>query len=156
MAKTYQKAVPKAATMQTAIIENTGSTNTFGYTITLTTTGTKYHVAAVSSGGDDRNSETGDREPLGRQVRQFFADLKAAMPLTRLPAGRGMRSASFGTRTFITYQGQRSPDLTFGGDPHTAALKGDIEIIASALRCHNSPRRLALPKTVMPPAAPTH
>lgn len=156
LAKTPPKATPKAAAMQTAIIENTGSTNTSGYTITLTSTGTKYHVASVSNSGNDRNTETGNREPLGHQVKQFFADLEAAMPLTGLPAGRGMRSASFGTRTFITYQGQRSPDLTFSGDPRTAALKADIEAIASAMRCHNSPRRPASLQAVPPPVVPTH
>ena len=153
-AKTPPKAAPKATAMQTAVIENTGSTNTSGYKITVTSTGSKYHVASVSNNGNDHNSETGNKEPLGQQVRQFFADLNAAMPLTSLPAGRGMRSASFGTRTFVTYQGQRSPDLTFSGDPRTAALKADIEVIASAMRCHNSPRRPALPMTS--PIVPTH
>ena len=157
VAKTPKKAEPKATAVQTAVIENTGSTNTSGYTITLTSTGGKYHVASVSNNGNDRNSETGNKEPLGQQVRQFFADLSAAMPLTDLPAGRGMRSASFGTRTFITYQGQRSPDLTFSGDPRTAALKADIAVIATAMRCHNSPRRPAMPQPVTPsPAVPTH
>ena len=155
-AKTPQKASPKVAAIQTAVIENTGSTNTSGYTITLTSTGDKYHVASISNSGNDRNSEKGNKEPLGQQVRQFFADLSAAMPLTGLPAGHGMRSASFGTRTFITYQGQRSPDLTFSADPRTAALKADIAAIASAMRCHDSPRRPVLTQPVLPPPAPAH
>ncbi len=155
-AKAAPKPTPKAAAMQTATIENTGSTNTSGYSITLSSSGTKYHVAAVSNGGSERNSETGNREPLGQQVRQFFTDLNAAMPLTGLPAGRGMRSASFGTRTFVTYQGQKSPDLTFSSDPRTAALKADIAVIASAMRCRNAPRRPGLPQPVTPPAATTH
>ena len=156
VAKAPQKVMPKATAMQTAVIENSGSTNTSGYTITVTSTGTKYHVASVSNNGDDHNSETGNKEPLGQQVRQFFADLSAAMPLTSMPAGHGMRSASFGTRTFVTYQGQRSPDLTFSADPRTAALKADIEVIASAMRCHNSPRRRGLPQPVTPPPSTTH
>ena len=53
----------------------------------------------------------------------------------------GMRSASFGTETYITYKGQKSPDLTLASDPRTAALKADIDAITKTLHLGNAPRR---------------
>ena len=62
------------------------------------------------------------------------------MPLNALPVRHGMRSASFGTQTFITYKGQKSPDLTFASDPRTVALRADIDQITKALHVGNAPR----------------
>ena len=82
-----------------------------------------------------------NKDPLKDQVKKLFADLNAAMPLTSLPVRHGMRSASFGTETFITYKGQQSPDLTFASDPRTVALKADIDAITKTLHVGNAPRR---------------
>ena len=128
LAKVPQKAKPKAAPAETAIIENTGSTNTKGYQITVSSTG------GASIDGKALAL------PMAMST-QLFHDLAAAMPLTGLPARHGMRSASFGTRTFITYKGQQTPDLTFGGDMRATALKVDIDAITGALRVGNTPRR---------------
>ena len=136
LAKAPRKAKPKAAPAETAVIENTGSTNTNGYRIMVSSTG------GASLDGKARGL------PMAVN-KQLFHDLAAAMPLTDLPARHGMRSASFGTRTFITYKGQRSPDLTFGGDPKATALKADIDAITQALHVGNTPRR-----PVRPPVAP--
>ena len=81
-------------------------------------------------------------EPVSAQdVGKLFQDLNAAMPLTSLPVRHGMRSASFGTATYITYRGQKSPDLTFASDPRTVALKADIDSITKTLHVGNAPRR---------------
>ena len=133
-------AKPKAVPVQTAVIENSGSTNTVGYTIEVSPTGSsRYHM------GD--NSPLGPRTPFGPtealsklQTKKFFADLDSAMPLTSLPVRHGMRSASFGTQTFITYAGQKSPDLTFASDPRSIALKADIESIRNMLHIRNDMR----------------
>lgn len=130
LAKTTHKAKPKAAPVETAVIENTGSTNTQGYEITVS-----------STGGALMDGKALDL-PMAMN-KQFFHDLAAAMPLSGLPARRGMRSASFGTRTFIIYKEQRSPDLTFGGDARTTALKADIDAIMGALHVGNAPRHPA-------------
>jgi len=139
LAKAPHKMKPKVVTSETATIENTGSTNTTGYKITVTQTGNSFHAEAASTGGD-HNSEAGNKEPLRSQVRKLFTDLAAAMPLTSLPARHGMRSVSFGTTTYITYKGQRSPDLTFGGSPRADALKADIGVITKTLHVGNAPR----------------
>ena len=133
-------AKPKAATTQTATIENTGSTNTFGYTVTVSLTGNSYHVASVSNNGNIHNSETGNHENLRLEVKRFFSDLDAAMPLSSLPVRHGMRSASFGTRTTITYKGQKSPDLTFASDPRTTALEADIAAMTNIVHAATVPK----------------
>ena len=146
----WAKPAPKAVTDETAVIENTGSTKTSGYKITLLSTGRTFRIVSVSNGSDDHKSETGNKEPLRTQVRKLFTDLAAAMPLTTIPARHGMRSASFGTATFITYKGQRSPDLTFPGNAQAVALKADIEAIALALHVGNTPRLHGLMRPVTP------
>jgi hypothetical protein len=147
LAKTPQKAKPKLVPVQTALIENTGSTNTKGYQLDVSSDGS----AAISTGVISEAAATGQmvvHYKVGtiKDASKFFQDLNTAMPLTGLPVRHGMRSASFGTATFITYKGQRSPDLTFASDPRTVALKADIDSITKALHVENAPRHpLVLP-----------
>lgn len=131
------KTPPKTAPVETALIENSGSTNTLGYQLQVSSDGsvaklfkTAFRVTTVM---------TKPIAPL--DAGKLFRDLNAAMPLTSLPVRHGMRSASFGTQTYITYKGQKSPDLTFASDPRTAALKADIDAITKALHVGNDPRR---------------
>ena len=133
-------AKPKPVPAQTAVIMNTGSTNTFGYKVTVTMTKGTYHLSSVSNGGKDTSSDSGMPSGVQPLVVQLFKDLNCAMPLTSLPMRHGMRSASFGTETYITYKGQKSPDLTFASDPRTAALKADIDAITKTLHLGNAPR----------------
>lgn len=126
-AKAPAKAKPKMAPLETAVIENTGSTNTTGYKIIV------YPIGGARIGAEVRGL------PLAMNKR-LFADLKAAMPLASLPVRHGMHSMSFGTQTFITYKGQKSPDLTFASDPRTAALRADIDAITKTLGVGNAPK----------------
>ena len=129
-------APPKANTteapMQIALIENTGSTNAYGYTL------------AVASNGNARLNPNGQPYSIvyvpNKLTSKLFADLNAAMPLTKLPVRHGMRSASFGTSTFITYKNQKSPDLTGGGGAQATALRDDIQAIVGKLGIKNMPR----------------
>ena len=135
-------AKPKAAPVQTAVIMNTGSTNTQGYQIQVASDG----GAAFSTGSINQAEVTGQpvvhyKSGSVKDASKLFHDLNAAMPLTSLPVRHGMRSASFGTRVTITYKGQQSPDLTFASDPRTVALKADIDAITKALHVGNAPRR---------------
>lgn len=143
LAKAPQKARPKLGVMETAIIENTGSTNTQGYRITVTTSGMATYTMTGRAGAAP--SEMTPQGVVPRAITTaLFHDLDAAMPLTEIPTRHGMRSISFGTRTYITYKGQRTPDLTFGGDPRAAALKADIDAIRQALKVSNTPRHPAM------------
>ena len=137
----YAKKTPKAP-VQTALIKNTGSTNTEGYQLHVAADGS----AAFSTGSISEAAATGQlvvhyKSGTVKDTSKLFQDLNAAMPLNALPVRHGMRSASFGTRTTITYKGQTSPDLTFASDPRTAALKADIDSITKALHVGNAPRR---------------
>lgn len=141
-AKAPHKARPRAvpASKQYAIIQNSGSTNTTGYYLMLSNQG-------IWQASDQKDSPSltvpKNQMPL---VAKLFHDLKAAMPLTSLPAGHGARSASFGTETYVTYKGQQSPDLTFASDLRTAALKADIAALTSALGVRNTPKHLVIMK----------
>ncbi|MDQ2800873.1 MAG: hypothetical protein M3Y13_14675, partial [Armatimonadota bacterium] len=117
---------PKTA-LTMAKIENTGSTNTLGYAILVQSDGRTWngvvHLSPPYLSPADTNVATlkADNVPVSTATvgrlspvitRKFFHDLAAAMPLTSLTVRHGMRSASFGTRTYVSYKGQRSPDLT--------------------------------------------
>ena len=137
-------AKPKPAAVQTAVIENTGSTNTLGYQILVFATGSVGYdyKATKPSGPNSITSIYAKTSTIPKdRAKKLFQDLAAAMPLTSLPVRHGMRSASFGTQTTITYKGQQSPDLTFASDPRTAALKADIDAITKSLHVGNAPRR---------------
>ncbi len=129
---------------QQARIVNTGSTNTRGYAIMLEQTdlhGVGFEVRDLDTGADEEKFDSKLGHKLLLINNKFFHDLAAAMPLTSLPVHHGMRSASFGTRTTVTYKGQTSPDLTFASDPKSALLKADIDAITGILHVGNAPRR---------------
>ncbi len=137
LAKTLPKVKPKAVLVETAVIENTGSTNMLGYQIRVSSDGSVAKMFTTAL-----RVTTVMTQPISFQdAGKLFRDLNVAMPLSSLPVGHGMRSASFGTQTFITYKGQKSPDLTFASDPRTAALKADIAAIAKTLGVGNAPKR---------------
>ena len=112
--------VPKGA----AVILNTGSTNATGYRIVVDATGNAEYVQGAAR-STARIPET--------IAAKFFADLRAAMPLSRVHALPCMKSASFGTSTFAWWRGQRSPDLSCPGDPTSQALNDDAGAVAKAL-----------------------
>ena len=132
-----------------ATIINTGSTNTTGYQIILQPSGRVRY--AVTRRGMDVPTQVQHGQISRPQAAQFFRDLWAAMPLTELPAGHGMKSTSFGTSTVVVFKGQRSPDLSFPADAQARALKADVTAIAAALKLGNAPRRPAGPMTPMLP-----
>ena len=115
------------------MIVNSGSTNTTGYQLEVSSDGS----GAVGTGDISQAALTGQlvvhfKSGTVKDAGKFFRDLNAAMPLTSLPVRHGMRSASFGTATYVTYKGQQSPDLTFASDPRTVALKADIDSITKS------------------------
>lgn len=132
-------AAPLSHLMPTdALIVNTSSTNTSGYTFYVSPRGA---VQFVGSTHPSSEVYLGIASLPKAQTKKLFQDLAAAWPLTSLHVRHGLRSASFGTATYITYKGQKSPDLTFGGDARANALKADIGAITQALHVGNTPRR---------------
>jgi hypothetical protein len=118
--------VPKGA----AVILNTGSTNTIGYRIVVDSSGRAEYVHA---GG--RSSA---RIPA-QIAAKLFADLRAAMPLSSIHVLPCMKSASFGTSTFIWWSGQRSLDLSCPSDAKSQALNDDVMAVARALHLAAAP-----------------
>ena len=141
----YAKKTPKAP-VQTAVIENTGSTNTLGYHLQVSSDGSITRMYTSNDVPVSSEPYAGPKsvkvKPIAlRDASKLFQDLNAAMPLSTLPAGRGMHSVSFGTQTSITYKGQQSPDLTGAFEPRTIALRADIDAITKALHIGNDFRR---------------
>lgn len=113
--------VPKNA----AVILNTGSTNTDGYRIVVTQTGSAEYVW-----GSHRATAQ-----IGRSLAaKFFYDAQRGMPLSKLRYAPCMKSASFGTATFVWWRGERSPDLTCPEGTVASDVYEDALAVASALK----------------------
>lgn len=115
----------------TVLIVNSGSTNMIGFRIMLGA-GT---TASYASGAG-----TGYGEIPVRLAARFRRDIALARPLAALPPGPCAKSVSFGTRTFITVGGDRSPDISCGDELRLRALSDDVMRIAQSLHVTNVPR----------------
>jgi hypothetical protein len=111
-----------------ATIQDTGSTNRPGLRVTIDRDG---HASV-----EQHNSETRHVKLREQLCNQFMRDLKEVGSLSALPARHCMKSASFGSRLFIEYNGEQSPDLSCPGssDPHLDALQKDTQEILQAAR----------------------
>ncbi len=109
-----------------ATIEDTGSTNRAGMRVTFDHEGN----ATV----EQRNGETRHVKLRENLCNEFMRDLKAASPLSALPARHCMKSVSFGSRLFIEFNGDRSPDLSCPGqqDSRAQALQKDAQQMLQA------------------------
>jgi len=112
-------------TANTAVIFNTGSTNSSCFRILVSPTGQAHFVQGNQSGKG--------RIPR-RLTSKFFQDLSAAEPLSKLPTEPNcMKSASFGTSTFIRLRGEQSPDISCMNNAKAKALVTDVEKITQML-----------------------
>ena len=115
-----------AENAQVTIID-TGSTNRPGLQVTTN--------AAGSARVEPRGIEPHSIQLNSHLCKHFLASLHAAAPLAALPATRCMKSVSFGSRLFIEYNGERSPDLScpVQQDPKVDELKKQaLEILQEA------------------------
>lgn len=140
-----------AATSDSAVINNSGSTNTLGYRIEVKSDGSAT-VAMIHGPGAAPSSQKAFTVAAS-QTKQFFTDLAAARAAKSVTEPC-MKSASFGSSTYVTWQGWRSADLTCPpSDAAGKALIHDVEQIRNAAGVSVSPLRQA-PVEVKPPAAP--
>jgi hypothetical protein len=125
--------VPQGA----ALIRNSGSTNSAGYTLVI-----------APDGGATLRQYDGytPKAVAAAQTRWLFAKLKAAGPLDSLGQEHCMKSASFGTATQITWNGATSGDLSCAADPVSRELVRTIAVIATQLKIgtQRRPHRLHL------------
>ena len=146
---TSKPALKKAAE-DTVTIENSGSTNTTGYQITVSSGGSASYLETNTRSTSPENLLTPRIQALSKTITtKLFTDLAAAGPLASLPIRHTMQSVSFGTSTFVTYHGQRSPDLTAPASPQAMALREDVIAVAQSLHAANNPR-FPLSRPILP------
>ena len=125
---------PAAENTQATIID-TGSTNRPGLQVTTDADG--------SARVEGRGVEPHAVQLNSRLCKRFLASLQAAAPLHALPAAHCAKSVSFGSRLFVEYNGERSPDLSCPaqGDARVDTLKKQAaEILAAAHTVSRRPR----------------
>ena len=139
-----------AAQRDSATIQNSGSTNTAGFRITLWSDG----PGSVQFRGVDTARKIAIAPDL---AARFFNDLHAAKD-ENAPPQHCMKSASFGTTTTVIWQGWTSPDLQCPpAGPNIQALAQDVKAIEAAAGVGPGPlHRIGLPPSVRknPPATP--
>jgi hypothetical protein len=119
---------------QVTVID-TGSTNVPGMNVKLENSSQQ---AMVEPRGGSAQKITLAKELCNR----LMEDLKTAGPLNELPPVHCMKSVSFGTSTFIEYNGARSPDLSCRQtDPRSLALKKDASDILTSAKTQVPPAR---------------
>jgi len=116
-----------AASPRISIIDS-GSTNRPGLTVTVDQTGN----ATV----EPRNAQAQTTTLAAELSNQLMSDVKAAGTLSALPAQHCPKSVSFGSRLYLEFNGDRSPDLSCSpqSDPRAAALQKDANTILDTVR----------------------
>jgi hypothetical protein len=92
------------------VVKDTGSSNFSGYQMVIGPSG---EVNVMVYGKDSRHLvyDNGRYNVPPESVKKLINDLDAVMPLSGLGSIGCAKSASFGTRTYVTYKGQTSPDI---------------------------------------------
>ena len=107
---------------------DSGSTNRAGATIRVDETGN----ATVEQRGSEPQSTKLDAQ----LCEQLMRDVKAAGPLSALPPQHCPKSVSFGSRLYVEFNGDRSPDISCSPqkDPRSAALQKDANEVLATVR----------------------
>jgi hypothetical protein len=116
----------KTAINSIAVIRNSGSTNTCAYVIHVSLTLSATYTTCKSQQGQGHLPRT--------LTKNFFHDIEVAQPLAVLPHKLFcIKSRSFGTKTYIEYGAQKSPDVSCSSDPLGVKLANDAQAIQTAL-----------------------
>ena len=119
-----------------AAIVNSASTNSNAFRIVVEPSGrTQSTVAHRGREGQTAESPAATVGAIpGALAERLYSDLEAAWPLSSLPPQHCLKSASFGTRLTIEFDGQMTPDLSCGRitDPKVRALAQDAREIVAA------------------------
>jgi hypothetical protein len=131
-----------ATPADTAVIVNSGSTNSYGFTIQVWSDG-KGSLSLKERGGAASTPKAFTLSAA--TTARFFADLAAARKANTATAPC-VKSASFGTSTHVAWQDWKSPDLSCPpNDSLGAALVRDIDAIRQAAGISQTPLRGAGP-----------
>ena len=138
-----------AASSDSAVIVNSGSTNSAGYTIQVSSDG-KGSVSVQQANGGAASGPKAFTIPAAT-VARFFSDLAAARKsnAATVPC---MKSASFGTTEHVKWQGWTSPDLSCPPKgPEGDALVSDVAAIRQAAGIREFPARSGGPSVAPTP-----
>jgi hypothetical protein len=133
-----------AAPRENAVIVNSGSTNSYGYTIAVGPDGSA--TATLQERGGAPAGAPKAFALSAATTARFFADLAAARKgnAADVPC---MKSASFGSTTHVTWQGWVSPDLSCPPSGQLErALAADVDAIRQAAGISAMPLRNAAPR----------
>jgi hypothetical protein len=126
--------MPAATPAYQASIVNSGSTNTRGYIVQLSRSGT-VRVDAQ----DGRGLRTVDVNP--DLIKKFFAILDSSAPLAKLPQTSCARSKSFGYSINVSYAGAQTPDLRCPVNQQESDLASiSAQIVTAAHLSDRAPR----------------
>ena len=122
----------------TIIIDNSGSTNTPGWTLTVQENGEGIVVFKKSGYENQRISST------LAMFKQLRIDLQSIGDVTKIQIGQCFKSASFGTLTTITYNGKSSGDLECIPPNESATVQNlskQIQTISNYIMTNNKPSK---------------
>ncbi len=119
-----------------AVIVNSGSTNTPGFKIVVQNNGAAEYTPMPRAHQQPEGQQV--LTPMKRKLppalaHRLYSDLEAARPFSDLPRPRCMKSVSFGTRLTIQFHGDQTPDLNCGAGQNAklSALVEDAKQIAA-------------------------
>lgn len=124
-----------------AVIVNSGSTNTPGFKIVVKRNGNAEYTPMPRAHPRPESQHAGapeKRDLASALAHRLFSDLDAARPFSDLPRPRCMKSVSFGTRLTIQFQGDETPDLNCGAgeSARLSALIADAKQIVAVFSAH--------------------
>jgi hypothetical protein len=137
-------------TRESAVIVDSGSTNTAGYRIEVWSDGTG--VVTVKSRPGNPQTEPKSFTLPATTAARFFTDLKAAQA-AKVVGAPCMKSVSFGTSTHVSWSGWTSPDLDC---PSDNALIGAVLRDVNAIRAASGVAALPGVRLGPAPGGPPH
>ena len=124
-----------------AVIVNSGSTNTAGFKIVVQSDGEAEYTPMPRAHPQPEGQPV--LTPMKRKLppglaHRLYSDLEAARPFSGLPRPRCMKSVSFGSRLTVQFHGDETPDLNCGAGQNArlAALIEDAKQIAALFSAH--------------------
>ena len=124
-----------------AVIVNSGSTNTAGFKIVVQNDGAAEYTPMLRAHPQPEGQHV--LTPVKRNLppalaHRLYSDLEAARPFSDLPRPRCMKSVSFGTRLIIQFHGDETPDLNCGAGQNAKleALVEDAKQIVAVFSAH--------------------
>jgi len=124
-----------------AVMVNSGSTNTPGFKIVVQSEGAAEYTPMPRAHSPSEGQHVA--APMKRKLapalaHRLFSDLEAARPFSELPRPTCMKSVSFGSRLTIQFKGDETPDLNCpaGQSAKLAALIEDAKQIVAVFSAH--------------------